>query len=1005
MLATLPEKILGFFHDLFVELDALCGKPATDYCRLESTAGKNVIIADDGSLLSLIEIKGCLQLVGKSEFADIVSGLTTNLASLIKRQGHRLQIVFHYDPEQALAQAAEYMRPSRISGTNTGLDCNAVLDNWQETLAQYTAVERCWLVLWTTPNILPQAERKAQQKAAAKRIRKGPLVSKDGQPVGRLSGQILDAHHGALETIRSALANRRILSVLMDAHESLWWVRHLIDPEFTDKGWRALLPGDPLPLCKPTARKYRDVTPLLYPSIRKQLWPRHAEHINFKHLRIGDRCYAPLMMTLPPQVEKPFNELFRRLINERIPWRCCFYLNGDGLGTQGFKRVLASVMHFTATTNKQYNHAIDKLKQLEIDGHPLTAFQASFTTWVADTEAPNNDTRMEILRSRGAILAGSIQSWGASDTSELIGDPLLGMAATLPGMMPVGPSPIAVAPFDRIIKMLPLTRPASPWDDDEGSVLLRSPDGKLLPIGLLSSRQSSWIELGFAGMGLGKSVLLSTLNLCRCLIPGRSTLPHICILDIGPSSSGLITLLREMLPEGKKHLAAYHRLQMTPAYSINPFDTPLGCRQPLPSHLQFLTNVVCLLCTPTGQDHAPEGVAGLSIEAIKAAYTELEKKGNRYSPGIDEDVDQLISQLDIETDAASTWWEIVDELFSRHEVHAATRAQRWAVPTLQDVIRAVSNPNIAGPYQFELPNGELVTNFVTRSLNEALNLYPVLSNPTQFDIGDAQIVSLDLEEVAKRGGPGGDKQAGLMYMLARHVGAGRFFLMPEYVKEMPEQYREFHANRIDSIRNDLKYLGYDEVHRATKGSSSVTEQFLAELETAGRESRKWNLSIGLFSQSINDFPPTMIELATSFYILGSGTEENAKQLMEKLGFSNAAKISLQNLSKPTAAGASFLGIFKTDRGQCAQVFTNTIGSQTMWAFSSTTEDRNVRNKLYDIIGYKRTLELLARKYPGGVKRILEQRRRSINERGLSEANVNLEQDIIDEILAAAANVD
>jgi intracellular multiplication protein IcmB len=149
----------------------------------------------------------------------------------------------------------------------------------------------------------------------------------------------------------------------------------------------------------------------------------------------------------------------------------------------------------------------------------------------------------------------------------------------------------------------------------------------------------------------------------------------------------------------------------------------------------------------------------------------------------------------------------------------------------------------------------------------------------------------------------------------------------------------------------------------------------------------------------------MIELATSFYILGSGTEENAKQLMEKLGFSNAAKISLQNLSKPTAAGASFLGIFKTDRGQCAQIFTNTIGSQTMWAFSSTTEDRNVRNKLYDIIGYKRTLELLARKYPGGVKRILEQRRRSISERGLSEANVNLEQDIIDEILAAAANVD
>ena len=30
------------------------------------------------------------------------------------------------------------------------------------------------------------------------------------------------------------------------------------------------------------------------------------------------------------------------------------------------------------------------------------------------------------------------------------------------------------------------------------------------------------------------------------------------------------------LPEGKKHLAAYHRLRMTPDYAVNPFDTPLG---------------------------------------------------------------------------------------------------------------------------------------------------------------------------------------------------------------------------------------------------------------------------------------------------------------------------------------------------------------------------------------------------------------------------------------------
>ena len=57
-------------------------------------------------------------------------------------------------------------------------------------------------------------------------------------------------------------------------------------------------------------------------------------------------------------------------------------------------------------------------------------------------------------------------------------------------------------------------------------------------------------------------------------------LPRIAIIDIGPSSSGLISLLKEALPASKRHLVAYHRLRMTPEYSINPFDTQLGCRYP-----------------------------------------------------------------------------------------------------------------------------------------------------------------------------------------------------------------------------------------------------------------------------------------------------------------------------------------------------------------------------------------------------------------------------------------
>ena len=82
-------------------------------------------------------------------------------------------------------------------------------------------------------------------------------------------------------------------------------------------------------------------------------------------------------------------------------------------------------------------------------------------------------------------------------------------------------------------------------------------------------------------MGGGKSVFLNALNFAFVTQAGLSRLPWVSIIDVGPSSSGLITLLQENLPENKKHLAAYHRLRMTEDFAINPFDTPLGCRYPV----------------------------------------------------------------------------------------------------------------------------------------------------------------------------------------------------------------------------------------------------------------------------------------------------------------------------------------------------------------------------------------------------------------------------------------
>ena len=151
---------------------------------------------------------------------------------------------------------------------------------------------------------------------------------------------------------------------------------------------------------------------------------------------------------------------------------------------------------------------------------------------------------------------------------------------------------------------------------------------------------------------------------------------------------------------------------------------------------------------------------------------------------------------------------VVDALFDLGYPHQALLAQRYAVPLLADVLTQLrQNTGIQNTYEPPTILG------VWRALSDAIEAYPLLKEPTQFDIGDAQIVSLDLDEVAPRGGSAADRQSAVMYMLARHILGGRFFLMPSDVQLMPERYRAYHAMRIEAIREDSKRLCYEEDYR------------------------------------------------------------------------------------------------------------------------------------------------------------------------------------------------
>ena len=549
--------------------------PVHSYCRLE-TVDNDALVADDGSLVSLLHLEGSLKHVGVEEYAGIVSGLTEKLQSTLSKPGHLLQVVFEYDPESSAARITELLQPSRLTAQNLGLHIGPLLDDWGKALQRHCSLETCWLVLWTRPAVLPDTLRKTALKERDAAMSKMPTLV-GCQQIARAVAALHDAHNGFLTGVLDAFRQADLLVYPLPAHEALRDIRRCIAPEFTSRNWRALVPGDPLPLRlpDPDTGKADLAHNALYPDFHSQLWPCEGQMVSRSAIRIGDRLYGPLIMTLMPQTPRPFQDFFRVLArrDERLPYRMSFLLEDGGLN-MGLKPLLSTILAFTNSDNKRFNKAVDALKELDLAGVCCVKFRICLCTWACVT-GTDHDAHL-LLRRRVAELSKAIQGWGTTDVSEAVGDPLIGFTATLPAMMPTSPAPVTAAPLQDAIGMLPL-RSASPWK--EGSLLFRTQDGKIMPYAANSSEQAAWIDLGVAPMGGGKSVFLNAMNFAFVTQSGLSRLPWLSIVDVGPSSSGLITLLRENLPDDKKQLAAYHRLRMTPDYAINPFDTPLGNRK------------------------------------------------------------------------------------------------------------------------------------------------------------------------------------------------------------------------------------------------------------------------------------------------------------------------------------------------------------------------------------------------------------------------------------------
>ncbi len=939
-------------------------------------AAEGRLLCRDCSLVSLFRIDGTRALTGKEELDRFVDIAARRLNSRFTAPGHAIHVTFErVEDRDVLSEACEELRRK---GERLGLDLGDVMA--ERSRRPPPALETVLLACWTRPSAASPVEAKRDRRERKKRMRSWLPDAGESQCAAAGLDSLAPRHDAVLEAIESMLAECGLVSTRLGSEEAVRAVRRGVDAA-TGPGWRPRTAEDEVVSRVSEPEDWGEFPPALAP----QILDREPECLG-GGVALGERLYGTLDMCLGPRNPRPFSELLERLSG--FPFRLSMLAEGGGLATIGAKsaRIASSFLAFSSSDTRAARDGFEEVAKVADDAQAVVRFRVSLTTWVEREEG------WDALVRRLSQVQQLAEGWGECVFSPLVGDPVEAIAGTIAGFACGGTAPAAFVPFREVLGLWPVGRPA-PLSDSADHVF-RSLDNKMLPFSYTTGGDYLF-ELIHGLPGRGKSVLMNCLTLAHVLQGER--LPLAVTIDIGPSSAGLISMIREALPESRRREAGWFRLRMTPDYAINPCDTPLGCRAPLPAGRAFLENLLGVILTPPGGDGVPDGMRELIGPVLAAVYgmRSDERAGGEphaYSEGRDVDVDHALRGHGCRLPDRPLWWDVVDALFMAGEPEIAACAQRYAVPVLSDLISAVREPAVQGVIEKARygSGGEPVTAAFIRVLTGLAASWPALFYPSAFDTGGARVAAVDLSEVAPTGSAEADRQSAVFYMVARELLTRDWWTHPDEMEGVPALYREWHVARARDLREAPKRIAYDEFHR-TAGAPAVR----AQVDRDVREARKMRVRMVLASQSLTDFGAGLVERANRYWILGVGGEAaELRDLSEVFGLSETAgDVVRHELNGPGPRGAPALLIAEDGRGRFEQVVVNALGPIELWALNTSPRDVALRERVGRHLSPAATRAALAARFPGGT---------AASE--LREAETRGEQGFVDRIAAEVVDM-
>lgn len=982
-------------------------RDVSSFCDL-ATCDRNGLITFGGDYLTLALLRGTRRMVSGTEIEEGAGRLRLALSNLLASAGHALQFCYVADPEGVETTIERNLDERRRIAAALNAEFDDIFGERRRVLPPYMRQERVWLALWTRPGRLSTQELR---HVKAERRRMLAVLPPLGDAQNPLLGSVElgTIHQAFVQSVIQALSREEVQAEVLSPVDGLKAIREEIYPETIGSEW---LPSTPLTRASgglPDEDEPGDVSDVLWPPLREQLFRDDAVTPDFTTARLGTQDWSPIEMTRPPEMPHAgapsapipsFTDLASRLANRRMPWRATALIEGARPGQLMWKDTIATFLKFGS--NLPINAAFAELKAMRAQqSDTVVKFRMTFAT-----SAPAD--AHDVLRVRSSRLEQAISGWGGASASRICGDPLAGVLSSVPGLAIVSTAPPSAGPLSHILAMMPWARPGNPWTD--GAMLFRAADGTIVPYDPAGSGREAVLDLFVAPSRRGKSMLANALLLATVLSPAALTaqgprLPLIGKLDIGDASSGFVDMVLAGLRAEDQHLALHVPFQLIDEHAYNIFDTEACCREPLTYHKTFLSNFLSLICKPL-EGPAFESMNQLIDAVIPAAYEYYSDRGpsvrpKPYRAGVDEVIDKGLARHRLAAEPNMPWWQIADLFAGAGDMRLAHRATQHAVPVIGDLIEVVRLEKIRLVFGKTTPTSgaESTIDIFLRYIGHFVDKYPTLNKRTQLDLGEARIVVLDIDRVAPQGQGEAQRQTELMYLLGFQIVSRNFFLHPEDAEAVPRPVRRFHRRRFEEFRESFKRIECDEFQR-TAGAPFIQKQF----EEAARRAAKLNVRIGLASQKLTDFGEYLISHSTGRFILGAGDEAEAAEIAQRFQLSTAAQAILRqalNGPRPDGSGAPLLWQTRVNHELHELFVFNLIGPIELWALSTSPKDAALRRRLYEALGTAEARRRLARVFPhGSAEKEIERRevRRMRDGQDAAMASTGVIAELADELI-------